>query len=116
VHTLGAQNVNGRSQNKTDGFRAEVSHALRRTVWTARPAISTCFSVLFSIQFVKDKKILLNQIVVAQNRYMFWLYSVAETCGCFFSKISLTNWKYDTFVRFADIKLNIKEVCSGDPN
>ena len=29
VRTLGAQNVNGRSQNKTDGFCAEVSHALR---------------------------------------------------------------------------------------
>ena len=29
VPTLGAQNVNGRSQNETDGFRAEVSHALR---------------------------------------------------------------------------------------
>jgi len=29
VRTLGAQNVNGRSQNETDGFRAEVAHALR---------------------------------------------------------------------------------------
>jgi transposase len=29
VRKLGAQNVNGRSQNETDGFRAEVSHALR---------------------------------------------------------------------------------------
>jgi hypothetical protein len=29
VRTLGAQNVNERSQNETDGFRAEVSHALR---------------------------------------------------------------------------------------
>jgi len=28
VRTLGAQTVNGRSQNETDGFRAEVSHAL----------------------------------------------------------------------------------------
>jgi hypothetical protein len=28
VRTLGAQNVNGRSQNETDGFRAEVSHVL----------------------------------------------------------------------------------------
>ena len=28
VRTLGAQNVNGRSQKETDGFRAEVSHAL----------------------------------------------------------------------------------------
>jgi hypothetical protein len=28
VRTLGAQNVDGRSQNETDGFRAEVSHAL----------------------------------------------------------------------------------------
>jgi len=27
---LGAQNINGRSQNETDGFRAEVSHALRK--------------------------------------------------------------------------------------
>jgi hypothetical protein len=26
VRTLDAQNVNGRSQNETDGFRAEVSH------------------------------------------------------------------------------------------
>jgi len=29
LRTLGAQNVNGLSQNETDGFRAEVSHALR---------------------------------------------------------------------------------------
>jgi len=29
VRTLGAQNVKGQSQNETDGFRAEVSHALR---------------------------------------------------------------------------------------
>ena len=29
VRTLGPQNINGRSQNETDGFRAEVSHALR---------------------------------------------------------------------------------------
>ena len=29
MRTLGAQNVNGRSQNETDGFRAEVTHALR---------------------------------------------------------------------------------------
>jgi hypothetical protein len=29
VCTLGAQNINGRSQNETDGFRAEVSHSLR---------------------------------------------------------------------------------------
>ena len=29
VRTLGAQNVNGQSQNETDGFRAEVSHGLR---------------------------------------------------------------------------------------
>ena len=27
VHTLGAQNISGRSQNETDGFRAEVSYA-----------------------------------------------------------------------------------------
>ena len=27
---LGAKNVNGRSQNETVGFRAEVSHALRK--------------------------------------------------------------------------------------
>ena len=27
--TVGAQNINGRSQNETDGFRAEVPHALR---------------------------------------------------------------------------------------
>ena len=26
---LGAQNINGRSENEMDGFRAEVSHALR---------------------------------------------------------------------------------------
>jgi hypothetical protein len=30
MRPLGAQNVNGRSQNQTDGFRAEVSHALRK--------------------------------------------------------------------------------------
>ena len=29
MHTLGAQNVNGHSQNETDRFRAEVSHELR---------------------------------------------------------------------------------------
>ena len=29
LRTLGAQNVNGRSENEMDGFRAEVSHALR---------------------------------------------------------------------------------------
>jgi hypothetical protein len=29
VLTPGAQDVNGRSQDETDGFRAEVSHALR---------------------------------------------------------------------------------------
>ena len=29
MRTLGAQNINGRSQNETDGFRAEVSHVLR---------------------------------------------------------------------------------------
>jgi hypothetical protein len=29
VRTLGAQNVNGRSQKETDGFRSEVSQALR---------------------------------------------------------------------------------------
>ena len=28
VRTLGALNVNGLSQNETDGFRAEVSHVL----------------------------------------------------------------------------------------
>ena len=28
VRTLGAQNVNGQSQNETDGSRAEVSHAV----------------------------------------------------------------------------------------
>jgi hypothetical protein len=30
VRKLGAQNVNGRSQNETDGFRADVSHATHR--------------------------------------------------------------------------------------
>jgi len=30
LRTLGAQNINGQSQNETDGFRAEVSHALRK--------------------------------------------------------------------------------------
>jgi len=29
VRTMGAQNVNGRPQNETDGLHAEVSHALR---------------------------------------------------------------------------------------
>jgi len=29
VRTLGTQNFNGRSQNETDGIRADVSHALR---------------------------------------------------------------------------------------
>jgi hypothetical protein len=29
VRTLGAQNVNGRSQNETDGFSATVPHVLR---------------------------------------------------------------------------------------
>jgi len=37
IGMLGAQNVNGWSQNETDGFRAEVSHALRTgrmSFWT----------------------------------------------------------------------------------
>ena len=29
VRMTGAQNFNGHSQNETDGFRAEVAHALR---------------------------------------------------------------------------------------
>jgi hypothetical protein len=29
MRTLGAQNINGRSQNETDGIRAVVSHAQR---------------------------------------------------------------------------------------